>query len=61
MIDIGNKLTRRRQLRTAALVAIVLPALLAACAPTPPPPPPPPPAPMPAPPPPPPPIPPARG
>jgi len=47
MSDIAEKLARRRQLRNAALVAIVLPAFLAACAPAPaPPPPPPPPAPM---------------
>jgi hypothetical protein len=62
MSHIVEKLTGRRQLRNAALVAIVLPAFLAACAPAPapPPPPPPPPAPM-APPPPPPPAPVVRG
>jgi multidrug efflux pump subunit AcrA (membrane-fusion protein) len=58
MSDVAEKLTRRRQLRNAAL--ILIPAvLLAACAPAPaPPPPPPPPAPVytPAPPPPPPPV-----
>jgi hypothetical protein len=61
MSDIAEKLARRRQLRNAALVAVVLPALLAACAPVPaPPPPPPPPMAAPAPPPPPP-VPPVRG
>jgi hypothetical protein len=42
MSDVVEKLTRRRQLRNAAIVAVVFPALLAACAPAPPPPPPPP-------------------
>jgi hypothetical protein len=57
-----EKMARRRQLRNAALVAIVIPAFLAACAPAPAPaPPPPPPAPMAAPPPPPPPVPVVRG
>ena len=61
MSDIAEKWFRRSQLRKAALVAVLVPALLAACAPTPPPPPPPPP-PAPAPmPPPPPPVPPVRG
>ena len=45
MSDIET-MTRRRQLRNAALVALVVPALLAACAPVPPPPPPPPPQPI---------------
>jgi len=56
MFDVANKLTSRRALRNAALVAVMLPAVLvAACAPAPVPPPPPPPpaapAPMPMPPP----------
>jgi hypothetical protein len=43
MSDIAKTTVRLRQLRNAALVAIVIPAaLLAGCAPTPPPPPPPP-------------------
>lgn len=63
MSDVAEKTTRFRQLRNAVLVAVVIPALLAACAPAPmpPPPPPPPPMPMPAPPPPPPPVPVVRG
>jgi hypothetical protein len=62
MSAIVEKLARRRQLRNAALVAVLLPAFLAACAPAPAPPPPPPPAPMAVPPPPPPPpAPPVRG
>jgi hypothetical protein len=61
MSDVAEKLARRKQLRNAALVAIVIPALLAACAPTPPPPPPPPPMAAPAPPPPPAPVPVVRG
>jgi hypothetical protein len=62
MSDVTEKMPRLRQLRNAALVAILIPAaLLAGCAPAPPPPPPPPPAPMPAPPPPPPPVPVVRG
>lgn len=57
-----EKLARRRQLRKAVLIAVVLPALLAACAPAPAPaPPPPPPAPMASPPPPPPAVPVVRG
>ena len=54
MSDVAEKMRRLRQLRNAALVAVVIPALLAGCAPAPAPPPPPPPAPAPAPPPPPP-------
>jgi hypothetical protein len=54
MSDVAEKLARRRQLRNAALVAVVFPALLAACAPAPAPPPPPQPVYAPAPPPPPP-------
>jgi hypothetical protein len=55
MSDFGEKMTRLRQLRNAALIAVVIPAaLLAGCAQPAPPPPPPPPAPAPAPPPPPP-------
>jgi hypothetical protein len=62
MSDMVEKLARLRQLRKAALVAVVIPAFLVACAPAPaPPPPPPPPAPMAAPPPPPPPAPVVRG
>jgi hypothetical protein len=56
MSDVAKKMSRLRQLRNAALVAVLIPAaLLAGCAqPAPPPPPPPAPAPMPPPPPPPP-------
>lgn len=55
MSDVAEKMPRLRQLRNAALIAIVLPAvLLAGCAPPPPPPPPPQPMAYPAPPPPPP-------
>ncbi|HEU0216967.1 MAG TPA: hypothetical protein VFQ90_09920 [Stellaceae bacterium] len=60
MSDVVNRTARLRQLRNAALIAII-PVVLAACAPQPAPPPPPPPAPMPAPMPPPPPPPPVRG
>jgi hypothetical protein len=53
----SEKMARLRQLRNAALIAVVIPAaLLAGCAPQPAPPPPPPPMPAPAPPPPPPPM-----
>ena len=62
MSDVAEKMTRLRQLRNAALIAVVIPAaLLAGCAQPAPPPPPPPPAPMPAPPPPPPAVPMVRG
>jgi hypothetical protein len=62
MSDVSEKMTRLRQLRNAALVAVVIPAaLLAGCAQPAPPPPAPPPAPMPAPPPPPPAVPMVRG
>lgn len=54
MSDVAEKRARIRLLRNAALVAVVLPAMLAACAPVPAPAPPPPPAPVMAPPPPPP-------
>lgn len=55
MSDVTERMARLRRLRNAALVAVVIPAFLAACAPVPaPPPPPPPPAPIVAPPPPPP-------
>jgi hypothetical protein len=58
MSDVAEKMARLRQLRNAALVAVLIPAaLLAGCAP----PPPPPPAPAPAPPPPPPVVPMVRG
>jgi hypothetical protein len=61
MSDI-EKMARRRQLRNAALVALVVPAVLVAgCAPVPPPAPPPQPVAAPAPPPPPPPVPVVRG
>jgi hypothetical protein len=60
MSDVAEQLARRRQLRNAAIVALVIPAaLLAGCAPAPAPAPPPPPMAAPAPPPPPPPAPPA--
>lgn len=56
MSDVAERMARLRQLRKAAVVAVLVPAFLAACAPAPaPPPPPPPPMPMAAPPPPPPP------
>jgi hypothetical protein len=45
MSDIAEKSARRRILRNAAMVAVVLPAVLAACAPQPAPAPPPPPRP----------------
>lgn len=62
MSDVAEKLARRRQWRNAAIIAVVLPAFLAACAPAPAPaPPPPPPQPMAAPMPPPPPAPVVRG
>lgn len=62
MSDVVEKLARRRQLRSGAIVALVSAALLAGCAPVPAPaPPPPPPAPMAAPPPPPPAVPAVRG
>jgi hypothetical protein len=62
MSDVAEKIVRLRQLRNAALVAIVIPAaLLAGCAPQPAPPPPPLPVYAPAPPPPPPPVPVVRG
>ena len=57
MSDVVEKMASRRHLRTAALVAVLIPALLAGCSsPQPPPPPPPAPAPMAPPPPPPPPV-----
>jgi hypothetical protein len=46
MSHVAEKLARRRQLRNAAIVAVVFPALLAACAPAPAPPPPAPPQPV---------------
>jgi hypothetical protein len=62
MFEFAEKTARLRQLRNAALVALVLPAaLLAGCAPQPAPPPPPQPIAYPAPPPPPPPVPVVRG
>ncbi len=62
MFDVAEKITRSRQLRNAALVAVVIPAaLLAGCAPQPAPPPPPQPVAYPAPPPPAPPVPVVRG
>ena len=62
MSDVTAKLARRRQLRNAAVIALVVPAaLLAGCAPQPAPPPPPQPVYAPAPPPPPPPVPVVRG
>ena len=61
MSDVAEKRARIRQLRNAALVAVVLPAILAACAPVPAPAPPPPPQPVYAPAPPPPPVPVVRG
>lgn len=61
MSDAAKKIMSRRRLRYAALVAVVIPALLAGCAPAPAPPPPPPPMAAPAPPPPPPPVPVVRG
>jgi hypothetical protein len=60
MFDIAKKMTGAKKLRNAAL-AVMIPALLAACAPAPAPPPPPPPQPMVAPAPPPPPVPVVRG
>lgn len=64
MSDVAERMARLRQLRKAAVVAVLVPAFLAACAPAPapaPPPPPPPPMPVAAPPPPPPPVPVVRG
>ena len=56
MLNVAEKRARLRQLRKAALIAVMIPALLAACAPVPAPAPPPPPPMAPAPPPPPPPA-----
>ena len=62
MSDVTEKIARLKQLRNAAVVAVLVPAFLAACAPAPAPPPPPPPQPVYAPaPPPPPPVPVVRG
>jgi hypothetical protein len=54
MSDVAERMARLRQLRKAVVVAVLVPAFLAACAPAPAPPPPPPPMPVAAPPPPPP-------